>query len=96
MPRCYLRPALCSHSLVAPFGAVLGTRYHLIGATLGAALACIIARYLASNWVVEKAHGRVKQGIKGESSRFVACCRALSAFIAVARYSGYTGLRTTA
>ena len=70
-------------------GAVLGTQYHLIGAALGAALVFIIARYLASNWVVEKAHRRVKQvinGIRGESSRFVACCRALSAFIAVARY----------
>jgi len=35
----------------ALFGPVLGTFYNLTGATLGAALAFVIARYLASDWV---------------------------------------------
>ena len=68
---------------------MLGTQYHLIGATLGAALAFIIVRYFASSWVAEKTGRRVKQlinRIKGEGPRFVACCRALSAFIAEVRY----------
>ncbi len=34
----------------ALFGPVLGTFYNLTGATLGAMLAFVIARYLASDW----------------------------------------------
>ncbi len=70
-------------------GALFGTQYYLTGATLGVALVFIIARHFASNWVAEKTATRVKQlinGIKGEGSRFIACCRVLSAFIAVIPY----------
>jgi len=53
----------------ALFGPVLGTLYNLTGATLGATLVFLVARYLASDWVAEKTGGRVKQlinGVEGE------------------------------
>jgi uncharacterized membrane protein YdjX (TVP38/TMEM64 family)/rhodanese-related sulfurtransferase len=67
----------------ALFGPVLGTFYNLTGATLGATLAFLIARYLASDWVAEKAGGRVKQlinGVEGEGWRFVAFVRLVPLF----------------
>lgn len=67
----------------ALFGPVLGTLYNLTGATLGAALAFLIARYLASDWVAAKAGGRVKQlinGVEGEGWRFVAFVRLVPLF----------------
>ena len=67
----------------ALFGPVLGTVYNLTGATLGATLAFLIARYLASDWVSERAGGRVKQLIKGvedEGWRFVAFVRLVPLF----------------
>ena len=67
----------------ALFGPVLGTVYNLIGATLGATLAFLIARYLASDWVADKAGGRVKQlinGVEGEGWRFVAFVRLVPLF----------------
>ncbi len=67
----------------ALFGPVLGTFYNLTGATLGATLAFLIARYLASDWVTEKAGGRVKQlinGVEGEGWRFVAFVRLVPLF----------------
>ena len=67
----------------ALFGPVLGTFYNLTGATLGATLAFLIARYLASDWVAGKAGGRVKQlinGVEGEGWRFVAFVRLVPLF----------------
>ncbi len=67
----------------ALFGPVLGTVYNMVGATLGATLAFLIARYLASDWVAEKAGGRVKQlinGVEGEGWRFVAFVRLVPLF----------------
>ena len=67
----------------ALFGPVLGTLYNLTGATLGATLAFLIARYLASDWVSERAGGRVKQliqGVEGEGWRFVAFVRLVPLF----------------
>lgn len=67
----------------ALFGPVLGTVYNLTGATLGATLAFLIARYLASEWVAGKAGGRVKQlinGVEGEGWRFVAFVRLVPLF----------------
>jgi uncharacterized membrane protein YdjX (TVP38/TMEM64 family)/rhodanese-related sulfurtransferase len=67
----------------ALFGPVAGTFYNLTGATLGAALAFIIARYLASDWVARKAGGRMKQlldGVDAEGWKFVAFVRLVPLF----------------
>jgi uncharacterized membrane protein YdjX (TVP38/TMEM64 family)/rhodanese-related sulfurtransferase len=67
----------------ALFGPVLGTFYNLTGATLGATLAFLVSRYLASDWVAGKAGGRVKQlidGVEGEGWRFVAFVRLVPLF----------------
>jgi uncharacterized membrane protein YdjX (TVP38/TMEM64 family)/rhodanese-related sulfurtransferase len=67
----------------ALFGPVLGTFYNLTGATLGATLAFLIARYLAADWVTNKTGGRVKQlinGVEGEGWRFVAFVRLVPLF----------------
>ena len=67
----------------ALFGPVLGTFLNLTGATLGAALAFLISRYLASDWIADKTGGRVKQlinGVEGEGWRFVAFVRLVPLF----------------
>ena len=67
----------------ALFGPVLGSFYSLTGATLGAIVAFLISRYLASDWVAKKAGGRVKQlinGVEGEGWRFVAFARLMPFF----------------
>ncbi|MDT8405098.1 VTT domain-containing protein [Sulfuriflexus sp.] len=67
----------------AIFGPVLGTFYNLTGATLGATLAFLIARYLAAGWVERKTGGRLKQlkeGVEGEGWRFVAFVRLVPLF----------------
>jgi uncharacterized membrane protein YdjX (TVP38/TMEM64 family)/rhodanese-related sulfurtransferase len=67
----------------ALFGPVLGTVYNLTGATLGATLAFLIARYLASDWIAAKAGGRTRQlinGVEGEGWRFVAFVRLVPLF----------------
>lgn len=67
----------------ALFGPVLGTLYSLTGATAGAVLAFLTARYLASEWVERKAGGRLKQimdGVESEGWRFVAFVRLVPLF----------------
>lgn len=67
----------------ALFGPVWGTLYSLTGATLGATLAFLIARYLASDWVARKAGGRLKQlieGVEKESWHFIAFVRLVPLF----------------
>ena len=67
----------------ALFGPILGTFYNLTGATIGAVLAFLIARYLASDWVEKKTGGRLKQlkqGVEGEGWRFVAFVRLVPLF----------------
>lgn len=67
----------------AIFGPVLGTFYNLTGATLGATLAFVISRYLASDWAERKAGGRLKQlkeGVEAEGWRFVAFVRLVPLF----------------
>ena len=67
----------------ALFGPVLGTLYNLTGASIGATLAFLIARYLASDWVADKTGGRLKQlinGVEGEGWRFVAFTRLVPLF----------------
>ena len=67
----------------ALFGPVLGTLYNLTGATIGATLAFLVARYLASDWVEHKTGGRLKQlkeGVESEGWRFVAFVRLVPLF----------------
>lgn len=65
------------------FGPILGTFVNLTGATLGATLAFLLSRYLASDWVEQKTGGRLKQlkdGVEGEGWRFVAFVRLVPLF----------------
>ena len=71
----------------ALFGPLWGTLYNLTGATLGAVLAFLVARYLASDWVqdrVEKGTGgrveRLVKGVEAEGWRFVAFTRLVPLF----------------
>lgn len=67
----------------ALFGPLLGTFYNLTGATIGAALAFLIARYLASDWVERKTGGRLKrlkEGVEKEGWQFVAFVRLVPLF----------------
>lgn len=67
----------------AIFGPVLGTFYNLTGATLGATLAFLIARYLAADWVERKTGGKLaqlKNGVEKEGWRFVAFVRLVPLF----------------
>jgi uncharacterized membrane protein YdjX (TVP38/TMEM64 family)/rhodanese-related sulfurtransferase len=67
----------------ALFGPVLGTVYNLTGATLGASLAFLAARYLASDWVAHRSAGRLAQlirGVEAEGWRFVAFVRLVPLF----------------
>ncbi len=67
----------------ALFGPVWGTLYSLTGATAGAAVAFVIARYLASEWVHRKAGGWTKQlieGVEQEGWRFIAFVRLVPLF----------------
>ncbi|MEN8176513.1 MAG: VTT domain-containing protein, partial [Pseudomonadota bacterium] len=67
----------------ALFGPVLGTFYNLTGATLGAALAFLLARYLAADWVERRTRGRARRlinGVEAEGWRFVAFVRLMPLF----------------
>ncbi len=65
------------------FGPFYGVIYNLIGATTGAALSFLVARYLASDFVMAKAGGKLKQlinGVEAEGWRFVAFTRLVPLF----------------
>jgi len=65
------------------FGPVWGSLLNLAGATLGATLAFLAARYLAAGWVERKASGRLarlKAGVESEGWRFVAFVRLVPLF----------------
>lgn len=67
----------------ALFGPVWGTVLNLTGATIGASLAFLVARYVASDWVARRAGGGLKRLIKGveaEGWRFVAFVRLVPLF----------------
>jgi uncharacterized membrane protein YdjX (TVP38/TMEM64 family) len=67
----------------ALFGPVAGTLWNLIGATLGAALAFMIARYVVSDWVAARSGerlGRLMRGVEEEGWRFVAFVRLVPLF----------------
>jgi uncharacterized membrane protein YdjX (TVP38/TMEM64 family) len=67
----------------ALFGPVLGTLYSLTGATLGAILAFLVARYLAADWAARRSGRRLTQlvqGVEKEGWRFVAFVRLVPLF----------------
>ncbi|MFQ5918053.1 MAG: TVP38/TMEM64 family protein, partial [Candidatus Binatia bacterium] len=67
----------------ALFGPFWGTLYTIFGATGGASLAFLIGRYLAGDWVENKAKGimkRLKDGVEKEGWRFVAFTRLVPLF----------------
>ncbi|MDH5184341.1 MAG: VTT domain-containing protein, partial [Gammaproteobacteria bacterium] len=67
----------------ALFGPVWGTLYNLTGATLGAIISFLAARYLASDWAESRAGGRLKQlkqGVESEGWKFVAFVRLVPLF----------------
>lgn len=62
----------------ALFGPFWGTLWNLTGATLGAALAFLVARYLGADWVARRAGPglqRLNDGVASEGWRFVAMVR---------------------
>jgi uncharacterized membrane protein YdjX (TVP38/TMEM64 family) len=65
------------------FGPLYGTLYNLSGATLGATLAFLAARYIASDWVAQRTGKRLRQlvtGVEKEGWRFVAFVRLVPLF----------------
>jgi uncharacterized membrane protein YdjX (TVP38/TMEM64 family)/rhodanese-related sulfurtransferase len=67
----------------ALFGPLLGSVLNLSGATLGATLAFLTARYVAADWIERKIGGRVKRfvtGVEAEGWRFVAFVRLVPLF----------------
>ncbi len=67
----------------ALFGPVWGTLWNLTGATIGAALAFLGARYLGADWVEKRAGPRLKRlsdGVAAEGWRFVAFVRLVPLF----------------
>lgn len=84
----------------ALFGPLAGTLYNLTGATMGATLAFLVARYLASEWAARKAGDRVKllmKGVEDEGWRFVAFTRLVPLFpFFILNYAlGLTRIRIT-
>ncbi len=62
----------------ALFGPVWGTIINVSGATIGATIAFLIARYVSADWVARKAGGRLGrliEGVEAEGWRFVALTR---------------------
>ncbi len=67
----------------AVFGPVLGVLYNITGATIGATLAFLIARYLAGGWVAQQSGKNIQQfqqGVEREGWRFVAFVRLVPLF----------------
>ena len=67
----------------ALFGPIWGAVLNLLGATIGASLAFLIARYLAGDWAERMAAGRLRRivaGVESEGWRFVAFLRLVPLF----------------
>ena len=62
----------------ALFGPYIGTLIALVGATVGATAAFLVARYVLADWIAGRTPARVKrvvEGVEGEGWRFVAMTR---------------------
>jgi uncharacterized membrane protein YdjX (TVP38/TMEM64 family) len=67
----------------ALFGPVWGTLYNVIGATLGASLSFLVARYLGGDWITNRAGPRltsINDGVSKEGWRFIAFVRLVPLF----------------
>ena len=67
----------------ALFGPIVGTLVNLTGATIGAVLAFLVARYLGADWIRAKAGARLEtilEGVETEGWRFVAFVRLVPLF----------------
>lgn len=74
----FLPGSLFSLAGGAVFGPVWGSVLNLMGATAGATLSFLVARYLARDWVRMRAGGRANRiiaGVEAEGWRFVALTR---------------------
>ena len=94
----FLPGALLGLAGGALFGPVWGALWTLTGATLGASLAFLAARFVASDWVAARAGGRLKvllEGVEAEGWRFVALTRLVPLFpFNLLNYAlGLTGIR---
>ena len=79
----FLPGALLTLAGGALFGPLYGTLYNLGGATLGAALAFLIARFVGADWVQKRSGGILKRllhGVEAEGWRFVAFTRLVPLF----------------
>lgn len=79
----FLPGALVTLAGGALFGPVWGTVWNLMGATLGGALAFLIARYLGADWVSRRAGPRLQRlnaGVADEGWRFIAFVRLVPLF----------------
>ncbi|WP_163271058.1 VTT domain-containing protein [Chelativorans alearense] len=97
----FLPGALFALAGGALFGPVWGSLLNLVGATIGASLAFLIARYLAGHWVAARTGGRLKrltEGVEAEGWRFVAFVRLVPLFpFNLTNYAlGLTRVRFTA
>ena len=82
-PSLFIPGAAITLAAGALFGPVWGTLYAVIGSVTGSALAFLLARYLAGEWVERRASGmlrQVKEGVDAEGWRFVAFVRLVPLF----------------
>lgn len=82
-PALFLPGSVLTLAGGALFGPIPGALLSLTGATVGATLAFLIARYLAAAWVERRVSGRlqeIKEGVEREGWRFVAFVRLVPLF----------------
>lgn len=82
-PALFLPGAVLTIAGGALFGPFTGALLSLIGATIGATVAFLLARYLAADWVEGRVSGTlhdIKAGVEREGWRFVAFVRLVPLF----------------
>ncbi len=82
-PALFLPGSILTLAGGALFGPLTGALLSLTGATAGATVAFLIARYLAAEWVERRVSGRlqeIKEGVEREGWRFVAFVRLVPLF----------------
>jgi uncharacterized membrane protein YdjX (TVP38/TMEM64 family) len=82
-PALFLPGSILTLAGGALFGPLAGAVFSLTGATIGATVAFLVARYLAADWVERRVSGRlqdIKEGVEREGWRFVAFVRLVPLF----------------